>query len=623
MVAASSNSSSTQSPSTIRTSKPKTISSPDPDPKAGIVPAEEECVIHLRLLAAFSKLRNTISERQDLFGPADPSESRAAEQRWTIFVAQAVVRFEAWISTLIADDLQSRLKVDTATDPEKMDELMSIPPLKWTEDMLPPLDVLMVLHSYMLNPHDFLQDCLRMGRISLWKPGFPFHLISKFLNQTTLLYEPPDSVRQKFEKRSSTIWSYTEPYETTKILCPGCPETISVAWKALYPKNASEMQKGSIFLPVDSDCPKCQCRITQDSVSKARLRKDLGILQKEGIVMPGTLLSKHGLIPTRNQDRPVAPDAALLNNLLLKGMAQELIDNIDRARLERRDLTLKSCAMNDSIISILTQGSLKEHITGIPEMEKAFPDLMKSARRMNAVYDRNTSPFSLDLVGAVLRQGVFIDKMQSFDWLHSPALKHTIIRAIRRYEGFFSVMQHHPNKIAVPTFDVDMIWHTHQLSPARYYEYSTQKCEGLFIDHDDKIVDNVLTNSFKWTCDEYELLTGKGYDICLCWSCALLDQHGLLTIPTPTPRSTTQNSPLSRIKQIFTKSRKTPIDPAHESDPINKAGTTVLNIQTTKFLADYDQAQHQNSTISKKDFFDNYIWHHPAYAPFPGDVGAD
>jgi Glycine-rich domain-containing protein-like len=556
MVAASSNNPSLQYPVNMRTPKPKTISSPSPTPEAGILPSEDNSIIHLRLLAAFSKLKKDISEQQDLFGIADRSASDSGELRWTIFVAQAVTRFEVWISVLIADNRKPTLKIETASDAERMDQVMAVPPLKWSEEMLPPLDVLMILHSYMLNPHNFLQDCLRLGRVSLWKSGFPFHLISKCLSQTTLLYELAESARQEFEKRTSVTWSYTEPDDTTNISCPGCCNTYSIAWTELYPANPSEMQKGNIFLPFRMDCPGCDCRITQDSVSKSRLKYDLELLEKESIVMPGILLSNNGLISTTQPHRPVAPNAALLNKVLLNGMAQELTTNIERARRERRNLTLSSCAMNDSIISNLTEGSLRDHINGIPEMEKAFTELMKSARQMAAVYDKNTSPFSLDLVGAVLRQGVFVEKMQSFDWLHSPALNHTISRAIQRYDGFFSVMQRNPGKIAVPTFDVDLIWHTHQLSPANYYSYSVEKCNGVFIDHDDKILENVLSNSFEWTCYQFEALSGNVYDKCLCWCCALLEQTAQI------PPQTTTNPPTrtrrSALKRLFTNSSKKP-----------------------------------------------------------------
>jgi hypothetical protein len=99
-------------------------------------------------------------------------------------------------------------------------------------------------------------------------------------------------------------------------------------------------------------------------------------------------------------------------------------------------------------------------------------------------------------------------------------------RLIKKYEVFFRIMLENPHNIAVPTLDVDLAWllvqakpsesfpsstlsswsmnvrlqpngtfdvlawHTHQLSPSRYYKYSTSNvpfgCKRTFIDHDDR-----------------------------------------------------------------------------------------------------------------------------------------
>ena len=55
-------------------------------------------------------------------------------------------------------------------------------------------------------------------------------------------------------------------------------------------------------------------------------------------------------------------------------------------------------------------------------------------------YWENSSPFALDLVGAVLRQGVFVQKMHDIDWLHSPALKFTMGRLLTKFERFFDIL---------------------------------------------------------------------------------------------------------------------------------------------------------------------------------------
>ncbi|CAF1579869.1 unnamed protein product [Rotaria magnacalcarata] len=55
--------------------------------------------------------------------------------------------------------------------------------------------------------------------------------------------------------------------------------------------------------------------------------------------------------------------------------------------------------------------------------------------------------------------------------------------------------------IIVPTFDVDMIWHTHMRYPMNYLEFSTVLCELLF-DHHDSIVSTILTDAYRDTAEQ-------------------------------------------------------------------------------------------------------------------------
>lgn len=81
-----------------------------------------------------------------------------------------------------------------------------------------------------------------------------------------------------------------------------------------------------------------------------------------------------------------------------------------------------------------------------------------AVRKMMSCYWDNSSIFSMDLVGAVLRQGVFIGKMHDIDWLHSPALHSTVERLLLKYTRFFQIMAKYPKHVAVPTLDIDLAW---------------------------------------------------------------------------------------------------------------------------------------------------------------------
>jgi hypothetical protein len=74
------------------------------------------------------------------------------------------------------------------------------------------------------------------------------------------------------------------------------------------------------------------------------------------------------------------------------------------------------------------------------------------------------------------------------------------------------------DKVAVPTLDVDLAWHTHQLSPPAYLGFTYAKTQK-FIDHDDKINEDKLATAFEWTSKTYQESFGEVYSECTCWYC--------------------------------------------------------------------------------------------------------
>lgn len=91
-------------------------------------------------------------------------------------------------------------------------------------------------------------------------------------------------------------------------------------------------------------------------------------------------------------------------------------------------------------------------------------------------------------------------------------------RLVLKYCRFLEIAQSFPHRMVVPTLDVDLGWHTHQLSPQQYYAFTTQYM-GSFLDHDDKVDENKLCTSFDWLCEEYEKRYQEVYSECLCWYC--------------------------------------------------------------------------------------------------------
>lgn len=86
-------------------------------------------------------------------------------------------------------------------------------------------------------------------------------------------------------------------------------------------------------------------------------------------------------------------------------------------------------------------------------------------------------------------------------------------KALRKYERFFDIASSNPDQVVAPTLDVDLAWHTHQLSPQSYFKFAVSKT-GVFTDHNDK-----LAISFDWLSKTYQDKYGEVYSECTCWFC--------------------------------------------------------------------------------------------------------
>ncbi|KAF9034120.1 hypothetical protein BJ165DRAFT_1320124, partial [Panaeolus papilionaceus] len=72
-----------------------------------------------------------------------------------------------------------------------------------------------------------------------------------------------------------------------------------------------------------------------------------------------------------------------------------------------------------------------------------------------------------------------------------------------------------PNSFCVPTLDIDLVWHTHQLHPTNYMQDTTHYVKR-FIDHDDKVEGLRLSSSFDTTCKLWKQRFGISYTHCGC-----------------------------------------------------------------------------------------------------------
>jgi hypothetical protein len=271
-------------------------------------------------------------------------------------------------------------------------------------------------------------------------------------------------------------------------------------------------------------CHKCGGEVNHDFLRVAKFKKDTESLILKDWPLGGTILNpKNGFPDAPTEQNLLHHPDTFPNRLVgieLRAPILELIqpNSTNKPTMNHIKGFIESAIKKRSAIkkvnnkSVFHSGTLlRQECLGI--------------RKMMSRYWGNTSIFALELGGAVIRQGTFIDKMKSIDWLHSPAATSTMTRLLTKYTRFIGIIAANSLHTVVPTLDVDLAWHTHQLSPKSYYRYTVEMCKK-FIDHDDKIDEDALSTSFEWTSKTYEKSYNEVYSECTCWYCeAIRTRH--------------------------------------------------------------------------------------------------
>lgn len=94
------------------------------------------------------------------------------------------------------------------------------------------------------------------------------------------------------------------------------------------------------------------------------------------------------------------------------------------------------------------------------------------------------SQLSYDIVAAAARQRVFLYQVSLPHYTDYRFLKQAIVR----YKKYLHLKQKNPATFLVPCYDIDLIWHSHQLHPINYQK-DTKKLFNRVFNHDDTVND--------------------------------------------------------------------------------------------------------------------------------------
>jgi Glycine-rich domain-containing protein-like len=105
--------------------------------------------------------------------------------------------------------------------------------------------------------------------------------------------------------------------------------------------------------------------------------------------------------------------------------------------------------------TILAQSNSQGEQSLFEHADSTRVDLLPRIQRISVAYS-HAGLASLDLVGAVIRQGAFVDKMVELQWTNPGRFEQSaqlapLVRSIARYHAFLDLMSANPISFFVPT----------------------------------------------------------------------------------------------------------------------------------------------------------------------------
>lgn len=285
-------------------------------------------------------------------------------------------------------------------------------------------DVLMVWHAHMLNPRDYLEDCMRTGLTDLWNSGMPWDLVSEAID-TSFNYKPSDESIEVWESSTGRRWSNADDSITKSLKCPSCNTAHEIPWTTYGMAEDSKSRdldlKGEgygdgLFAYI---CHSCGTRMTREYLELAKFVKDTQLLLAQSQPMPGTFLDYRNGKPDPNLVNAMrAIDDQTFANRLIKmhlrskilelTKAHVIISRLDTPSLEDVRQMIEDAMKNQRVLRAVedvksTRQRFNVNLNGRSRI---------TVRKMMSRYWGNATPFALELGGAVLRQGIFSEKMQ-------------------------------------------------------------------------------------------------------------------------------------------------------------------------------------------------------------------
>ncbi|KAI5121927.1 hypothetical protein M0805_000256 [Coniferiporia weirii] len=344
-------------------------------------------------------------------------------------LARGVRRLELWLERVVSSSSISNGRVQPCE--------------------LPPFDVAMLLHACMLSPHRYYEDGLTRFPQLLSIGAFPLEDIATLIDPRTYLYKATPEQIKYWEEHTDVPFDplkFRSEIHDATIGCPSCLGKLSVAWE-----NNGLGYGESGFLHI---CAQCDSAVSRNNLYVAKLIKDLSDFENsDEAVLRGTLLGERGEVELSR--------ARLITLHVSKTL-----------RKENGSLSSPSELSMSMIFQKLTDGSQTKL------RRDRIADLLRP-------YMQST-PFTHDLASAVVSLLQFhLDIVATggcnANFLNGPCTE--LNAACDKYGAFLELIAFpEGTEGAVPSLDLDLVWHTHQLQGLTYRK-TIVELTGIYADH--------------------------------------------------------------------------------------------------------------------------------------------
>lgn len=250
----------------------------------------------------------------------------------------------------------------------------------------------------------------------------PWDLINRSIGNAFKL-TTPESRLAHWAERTSRDWTNENDPDTKSLRCPSCPTILAIPWTTCgLPHGYKGSERPGLIGEGYGDgnlnltC-KCGLVINHNTLRVAKLRDDINKNVTYDLAMPGTILELRNGLPESLPEKDKGSHARLfptrmarrglltpVNEMLKPGSKVEPTMLSVREIFE--DYTGGGSGQSENVDKL-------RRVEGVTRGADVRVNMAARAqvRKMMSRYWQNASPFAIDLVGCVIRQGQFTEKM--------------------------------------------------------------------------------------------------------------------------------------------------------------------------------------------------------------------